>query len=215
MEAIVVDIDDTLVNTEYRRNAAWRRVLCREIPMEVTESSSSREILRRYAFSDQRVWEKFWLLVLCIEEGGADLLELDRPVPYASEVLKNWGKSYKLVYITGRTENMRQLTLDQLRRFEFPTSKTDLEMFTLKDWISFFSSASSVIKTRSEIFSSILKRYNVIRVVDDFPDFFDAYKKHHVPDKIGLLRKKRFSRKDYLVNGATRVVENWRQLLVE
>ena len=213
MDAIVCDIDDTLVNTEHRRNAAWRRVLGREIPMKVTESSGSREILRRYAFSDRRIWEKFWLLVLCMEEGGADLLELDRAIPYASEVLRNWGASHKLVYITGRTENMRQLTLDELRRFGFPTSRADLEMFTLKDWISFFSSASSAIKTRAEMFSSILKRYNVVRVVDDFPDFFDAYKKHHVPDKVGLLRKKRFSRQDYLANGATRVVENWRQLL--
>jgi len=181
--------------------------------MEVTESSGSREILERYAFSDRRIWEKFWLLVLCQEEGGTNLLELDRPVPYASEVLKNWSTSYKLVYITGRTMNMRQLTLDELRRFEFPTSRTDLEMFTLKDWISFFSSAASAIKTRAKIFSSILKRYNVIRVVDDFPNFFVAYKKSHVRDKVGLLRKKRFSSQDYLANGATRVVENWRQLL--
>jgi len=213
MDAIVCDIDDTLVNTEHRRNAAWRRVTGRKIPMKVTESSGSREILRRYAFSDRRIWEKFWLLVLCMEEEGADLLELDRAIPYASEVLRSWGASHKLVYITGRTENMRQLTLDELRRFGFPTSRADLEMFTLKDWISFFSSASSAIKTRAEMFSSILKRYNVVRVVDDFPDFFDAYKKHHVPDKVGLLRKKRFSRQDYLANGATRVVENWKQLL--
>ncbi len=213
MDAIVVDVDDTLVDTEHRRNAAWRRVLGREVPMKVTESSGSREILRRYAFSDRRIWEKFWLLVLCLEEGGADLLELDRPVPYASEVLRRWGASHKLIYITGRTENMRQLTLDELKRFGFPTKRTDLEMFTLKDWISFFSSASSAIKTRSEIFSSILKRYNVARVVDDFPDFFDAYKKYHVPDKVGLLRKKRFKRQDYMANGATRVVEDWRQLL--
>jgi hypothetical protein len=148
-----------------------------------------------------------------LEEGGADLLELDSPIPYASKVLESWGRSHKLVYITGRTENMRQLTLDQLRRFEFPTNRTDLEMFNLKDWISFFSSVSSAIKTRSQIFSSILKRYNVVRVVDDFPDFFYAYKKYHVPDKVGLLRKKRFSHRDYLANGATRVVESWRQLL--
>jgi hypothetical protein len=213
MDAIVVDVDDTLVDTECRRNAAWRRVLGREIPMKVTESSGSREILRRYAFSDRRIWEKFWLLVLCLEEEGADLLELDRPIPYASEVLRSWGTNHKLIYLTGRTENMRQLTLDELKRFGFPTKRTDLEMFTLKDWISFFSSASSAIKTRSEMFSSILKRYNVVRVVDDFPDFFDAYKKYRVPDKVGLLRKKRFSREDYMANGATRVVEDWRQLL--
>lgn len=213
MDAIVVDVDDTLVDTEHRRNVAWGRVLGREIPIKVTESSGSREILRRYAFSDQRIWEKFWLLVLCLEEGGADLLELDKPIPYASEVLRSWSANHKLVYITGRTENMRQLTLDELKRFGFPTKRTDLEMFTLKDWISFFSSASSAIKTRSEIFSSILKRYNVVRVVDDFPDFFDAYKKYQVPDKVGLLKKKRFKRQDYMANGATRVVEDWRQLL--
>jgi len=213
MDAIVVDIDDTLVDTEHRRNAAWRRVLGREIPMKVTESSGSREILRKYAFSDRRIWEKFWLLLLCLEEGGADLLKLDSPIPYASKVLRSWSASHKLIYITGRTENMRQLTLEELRRFGFPTSRADLEMFTLKDWISFLSSASSVIKTRSEVFSSILKRYNVVRVVDDFPDFFDAYKQFNVPDKVGLLRKKRFSRQDYLANGATRVVENWRQLI--
>lgn len=213
MDAIVVDIDDTLIDTEYRRHAAWCRVLGRKIPMEVTESSGSREILERYAFSDQRIWEKFWLLLLCLEEGGADLLELDRPIPYASEVLKNWSTNYKLVYITGRPMNMRQLTLDELKRFEFPTSRTDLEMFTLKDWVSFFSSASSAIKTRAEIFSLILKRYNVIRVIDDFPNFFAAYKDSPVLDKVGLLRKRRFSRQDYLDNGATRVVENWRQLL--
>lgn len=213
MDAIVVDIDDTLIDTEHRRNAAWCRVLNRKIPMEVTESLGSREILEKYAYSDRRIWEKFWLLILCQEEGGADLLELDRPVPYALEVLRNWSTSYKLVYITGRTMNMRQLTLDELRRFEFPTRRIDLEMFTPKDWISFFSSAVSAIKTRAKIFSSILKRYNVVRVVDDFPNFFIAYKKTHVPDKVGLLRKKRFSHQDYLANGATRVVENWRQLL--
>jgi hypothetical protein len=212
MEAVVVDIDDTLFDTERRRHAAWCQVLSREIPMEVTESSGSREILKRYAFSDKTTWEKFWMLVLCMEEAGANLLELDKPIPRASEALHNWSTNYKLVYLTGRTENMRQLTIDQLRKFDFPTRGTDLEMFTLKDWTIFFSSASSVVKARSRIFSSILKRYNVLRVVDDYPGFFAAYRKHPVPDKVGLLRKKRFSSQEYLDNGATRVVENWKQL---
>jgi hypothetical protein len=213
MDAIVVDIDDTLINTERRRNTAWCRVLDREIPMGVTESSGSQEILKRYAFSDRRIWEKFWLLVLCLEEGGADLLELDSPIPHAHEVLRSWSTSYRLIYITGRIENMRQLTIDQLRKFEFPTYETELEMFTLKDWMSFFTSAASVMKTRERIFSSILKRYSVIRVVDDYPGFFAAYRRYPVPDKVGLLRRKRFSPQDYLANGAARVVENWKQLL--
>lgn len=213
MDAIVVDIDDTIVSTDRRRHAAWRRVLGREISLQEVESQGSREILRRYAFSNRKIWEKFWMFTLCVEEGGADLLELDKPIPHATETLQRWKEKYKLVYITGRTENMRQLTIDELRRFRFPTHETDLEMFTLKDWIRFFSSTASVLKTRSEIFSSILKRYNVVRVVDDYPGFFAAYRKYPVPDKVGLLRKKRFSRREYLDNGATRVVENWKQLL--
>lgn len=213
MDAIVVDIDDTLIDTSRRRYAAWCRVLDREIPMYEVESQGSREILRRYAFSDRRVWKKFWMLILCFEEGGADLLELDRPIPYAAEVLRNWSENNKLIYLTGRTENMRQLTLDQLKKFEFPTIGTFLEMFTLKAWIRFFSSTASVIKTRERIFSSILKRYNVIRVIDDYPGFFAAYREHPVPERVGLLRKKRFSRQDYFDNGATRVVENWKELV--
>ena len=73
------------------------------------------------------------MLTLCIEEGGADLLDLDSPIPNALEVLKNWWESSKLVYLTGRTENMRQLTLDELEKLGFPTHGTDLEMFTLND----------------------------------------------------------------------------------
>lgn len=212
MDAFVIDIDDTLINTEHRRHAAWCQVLGREIPMDETERSSSRVILEKFARSDRRTWEKFWLLTLCVEEGGVDLLELDEPIPCASEVLQNWVKSCKLIYLTGRTENMRQLTVDELKRFGFPTHGTDLAMFTLEDWTRFFSSESSVVETRSAMFSSIVKRYNVIRVVDDYPGFFAAYRSHPVPDRVGLLRKKRFQYQEYFANGATRVVENWKQL---
>lgn len=212
MDAIVVDIDDTLIDVSHRRNAAWCRVLDREVPMEVTESSGSKEILERYRLSNRGIWERYWLITLCVEEGGADLLQLDKPIPNACEVLQNWARDNKLVYLTGRTENMRQLTLEQLRGFKFPTRGADLEMFSIKDWMQFFSSASSAIATRSKKFSSILQRHNVIRVVDDYPGFFAAYREHSVSEKIGLLRKKRFSPQDYLSKGATRVVENWKQL---
>lgn len=213
MDAVVVDIDDTIVNTDRRRHATWCRVLGREIPLQEVESQSSREILGRYAFSNMKIWKRYWMLTLCVEEEGADLLELDKPFPYASETLQKWSKNYKLIYLTARTKNMRQLTLDQLRRFGFPASGTELEMFTVKDWMNFFSSKSSIVETRSRMFSRILKRHNVIRVVDDYPGFFVAYRKHKVPDRVGLLRKKRFSCKEYLDSGATRVVENWEQLL--
>ena len=212
MDAIVVDIDDTLVYTDIRRHTAWCQVLGREIPLIEVESKGSWEILSQYAFSSREVWKRFWLLLQCVEERGADLLQLDKPIPYASETLRRWDEEFKLVYFTGRTSNMRKLTLDQLKRFDFPTEGTDLEMFSVKHWENFLTSQSSIVETRSKIFSSILERYNVLRVVDDYPGFFTAYKEHPVPDKIGLLRKKRFSPQDYFANGATRVVESWKEL---
>ncbi|NIV44852.1 hypothetical protein GWN49_08285 [Candidatus Bathyarchaeota archaeon] len=212
VDAVVVDIDDTIVNTDRRRHAAWCRVLGRKIPLQEVESHGSREILRRYAFSSRKIWEKFWMLTLCVEESGGDLLELDKPIPHASETLNRWNQQHKLVYLTGRTENMRQLTVDELRRFGFPTREADLEMFALKDWIRFFSSTASVLATRSKMFSSISEQYNILRVIDDNPRFFAAYRKAPVPDRVGLLRKKRFSPREYLENGATRVVESWEQL---
>lgn len=213
MDAVVVDIDDTIVGTDLRRHAAWCQVLGREIPQQEVASQSSRKILEKYAFSDKDIWKKFWMLILCVEEGGADLLELDTPIPHALEVLQKWSGNHKLVYLTGRTRNLRTLTVAQLRRFGFPTSGTELEMFRIKEWMNFFSSQSSVLQARSRLFSKIMKRHRVSRVVDDYPGFFIAYRKHPVPDKVGLLRRQRFSPQDYLANGATRVVENWKQLL--
>jgi len=51
MDAVVVDIDDTIVSTDRRRHVAWCKVLGREIPFQDVESSGSEEILRKYAVS--------------------------------------------------------------------------------------------------------------------------------------------------------------------
>ena len=50
MNAVVVDIDDTIVKTDRRRHSAWCRVLGREIPFRDVESLSSEEILKKYTF---------------------------------------------------------------------------------------------------------------------------------------------------------------------
>jgi hypothetical protein len=213
MDAIVVDIDDTIVGTDRRRQAAWCRVLGRDVSLQEVESQSSLEILRKYAFSDANTWKRFWMLTLCVEPDGADLLELDTPLPYAAAVLQKWSNNFKLVYFTGRTKNMRRLTLDELRRFEFPTDEAELEMFALQNWMSYFAAKTTVVEIRSILFSKLSKRHNVVRVIDDYPGFFEAYRRHPVPDKVGLLRKKRFSPQEYLDKGATRVVESWKQLL--
>ncbi|UCH31733.1 MAG: hypothetical protein JSV05_09650 [Candidatus Bathyarchaeota archaeon] len=211
MDAIVVDIDDTIVNTNRRRYITWCKVLGREIPFRDVESSSSEEILEKYGDSNRRIWEKFWMVILCVNEIGVKLLELDKPILHVQEILKKWSEKFKLIYLTARTENMRQLTLYELGKFGFPTIDVELKMFELDDWKN-YSSISSVVKTRSVKFAEILTDCNVFRVVDDYPDFFQAYNYPSVPDRIGLLRGKRFSKEQYFANGATRVIESWDEL---
>jgi hypothetical protein len=212
MISVVVDIDDTLINTQRRVRAVWSRVLDREIPTEDVETLSSRQILQKFAPSDRKSWSRFWKVLLCSDQSGVELLKLDEPVPFAADVLQRWSKQCTLVYFTGRPENTRELTLNELKRLGFPTDDAQLAMFDPQDWQDFIS-ADSLLDARFRVFSSLSRQFDIVRVVDDYPTFFNVYRQFNVPDRIGLLRPKRFSPRDYLREGATRVVESWSQLL--
>jgi hypothetical protein len=212
--SLVVDIDDTLVNTAFRRWNVWRSILEREIPFGEVERLGSRQILKRYAFGDQDIWFRYWSILLCWESVGPEFLKLDKPISYASQLLKKWSEEYKVVYLTGRSRNMEDITLAQLEAMDLPTKGIALMMFTKRDWEKYLSSKTSLLKLRNRLFSVLSKRYEIERVIDDYPSNFSIYKRFRILDRIGLLRKKRFSEQDYLNQGATRV-SSWRQLWKE
>lgn len=212
MTCVVVDIDDTLISTQKRVQAAWRLVLGRDIPLETVETHSSRQVLESYAPADQAVWRRFWNVLLCSEKSGLKLLDLDEPVPHASNVLQKWSKQTAIIYLTGRPEDTRELTLSELEKFGFPVETDRLMMFDAEDWDN-FTSVESLTGARTRVFSLISKQYSIGKVIDDYPNFFKTYRQFNVPDRIGLLRPKRFSPQDYLNQGATRVVESWSQFL--
>ena len=220
MTSVVVDVDDTLINTEPRMYSVWRELLGREVPRKAVETLGVGQIFMEYASPGQKaradvLRRRFWDLSLCLEEVGIELAELDEPLPYAAEVLQKWCKHCKLVYLTGRTENNRALTLRQLRKFGFPTENIQLVMFDLEDYAKVRGlnpSGSTLVDAKSRLFKMISREQNVVRVVDDYPGYFGIYKQFGVPDRIGFLRPKRYSLQDYIDQGATRVVESWKQL---
>ncbi|KPV65171.1 MAG: hypothetical protein AOA65_0429 [Candidatus Bathyarchaeota archaeon BA1] len=104
---------------------------------------------------------------------------------------------------------MYQLTLNELERFGFPVNEVELVMpgdIDLEDYLT------SAFNVRSRLFFSLTKQYRVVRVVDDYPKFFDIYRQFDVPNRIGLLRPKRFTPQEYFTHGATRVIKEWKQL---
>lgn len=220
LNSVVVDVDDTLVSTHRSMQGVWREVLGLEIPLEDIEALSLEQVFMKFASPKQKtraneLQKQFWDIVLCLDDVGFELLKLHEPVPFAADVLQQWSKHCMLVYFTGRPETARDMTLDELERFRFPTSNVQLVMFDVEDFARVRGvnpSGPTLVDARFRLFSSISQKYNVVRVVDDYPSYFPIYERFRVPDRIGLLRQKRYSSQQYIEKGATRIVESWEQL---
>jgi hypothetical protein len=220
MASVVVDIDDTLIDTGQRLHKVWNLLLNREISMKAIETLSLEQIFLKFASKEQksRVKEfqkRFWDILLCLEAVGIKSLELHKPIPFAADVLQTWSGKTKIIYLTGRTENVRSLTLDELKRFRFPTQNTQLVMFKPKDYArprGENPSGPTLIDTKSNLCSEVCRSSNVVRVIDDYPGYFPIFKQFEIPDRIGFLRSKKYSPQHYTDRGATRVIESWKEL---
>lgn len=219
MISVVVDVDDTLISTDRSMQGVWREILGREVPLNDVETLGLEQIFMKFASPEQRariseLQKRFWDISLCLEKIGIELFKLHEPIPFSANILQTWASHCKLIYLTGRPETMRDLTLGELEKFGFPTSNTQLVMFSLEDFSrvrGINPSGPTLIDTKSKLFSIISKERNIVRVVDDYPGYFPIYKQFGVPDRIGLLRP-RYSSQQYIDKGATRVVESWKHL---
>ncbi|UCE44344.1 MAG: HAD family hydrolase [Candidatus Bathyarchaeota archaeon] len=220
MNGVIVDIDDTLINTRRRMHRVWNLLLNREVPTEAVETQGLEQIFMNFASKEQKsqvkeFQKRFWNILLCLDESGVESLKLHKPIPHAAEVLQHWSRTAKIIYLTGRTENMRSRTLDELRRFGFPTETTELVMFNPEDYARPKGenlSRPTLTDTRSNLSSKICEKFNVVRVIDDYPGYFPIFKRLQIPDRIGFLRPKKYKPQHYLDKGATKVIERWKNL---
>lgn len=214
MIGVIIDIDDTLIDSEMRVHAILEYLLEQEILLEDMQSLTIQEIFYKYATPTQKTQASelknlFQDLLLCRTASGIELLKHNKPVPFAAEVLETWSKNCNIVYLTGRIETIRDHTIGELVKFGFPTHNLELVMFDPED----YGHKNSILEARDRLLSTILNQNNIVRVVDDFPGYFTSYKKFSIPERIGLHRSKQYSKEDYLDQGATRVIECWSQLI--
>jgi len=217
---VVVDVDDTLIYTEHRMQFVWLELLGREIPLEAVETLSFEQIFMKYASQEQKArvrefQKRFWNVLLCLEEAGLDSLKYHQPIPFAADVLQEWNKISTIVYLTGRTENTHSLTLNELKKFGFPTHNTHLVMFKPEDYARAKGedpTGPTLMDAKLNLFSKICDSSNVVRVIDDHPGYFPIFKQFEIPDRIGFLRPKKYKIQNYLDHGATRVIRTWKEL---
>ncbi len=217
--SVVVDIDGTLIDISERLRAAMSLVLDRSVLLDDVRSMTTSQLYETYATEEQRehlpvLHERLWNLLLCEDELGFSLLRHDVPIPYAAEVLESWSTTNKVAYLTGRLDTTREDTLRQLEGFGFPVDNTELIMFERADYSGarVASVGPRLIDVRSKLFSAIARNGPVLMVVDDFPGYFEAYRRHDVPDLIGFRRFARRPVQSYIDNGATSVIGCWSEL---
>jgi hypothetical protein len=218
--SVVVDVDDTLISTDRSMQGVWREILRCEVPLDAIETLGVDQIFMKFASQEQKarggeLQRRFWDISLCLEEVGIKLFGLHEPIPFSAETLQMWTNHCKLVYLTGRPETVRDLTFSELKKFGFPTNNTQLVMFRLEDFArvrGINPSGPTLVDAKSKLFSALSKKHKIVRVVDDYPGYFPIYNQFGVPDKIGLMRSRRYSLQQYIDKGATRVVTSWLQL---
>jgi hypothetical protein len=217
--SVIVDVDDTIIDTQRRIQAIWSHLLGGKIPLQAVQKLNTQQIFAKYASSNQKarvneLRKRFWDILLCSEKVGIKLVKLDEPIPYAADILQKWSKNCKLVYLTGRPETNRDLTLEQLKKFGFPIDNTQLVMYDLEDYACAkgASAGPTLAEARLRLLTEMSKQHKFARVVDDYPGYFTLYRQFNIPDRIGLLRSEKFSTQNYIDEGATKVVESWKQL---
>jgi hypothetical protein len=217
--SVIVDVDDTIIDTQRRIQAIWSHLLGGKIPLQAVQKLNTQQIFAKYASSNQKarvneLRKRFWDILLCSEKVGIKLVKLDEPIPYAADILQKWSKNCKLVYLTGRPETNRDLTLEQLKKFGFPIDNTQLVMYDLEDYACAkgASVGPTLAEARLRLLTEMSKQHKFARVVDDYPGYFTLYRQFNIPDRIGLLRSEKFSTQNYIDEGATKVVESWKQL---
>ncbi len=222
--SIVVDIDDTLLDVRERLQHIMCQILDCVVSLNDMRRMTTAQIFKKYASSAQKakakeLHKRFWDITLCKEDIGFDFLHLDEPFQDAAKVLETWNEEFQIVYLTGRIESTRKSTLSQLRAHGFPIEGTQLVMFQYEEYkqgswaLGLESVGPTLMKIRSKHFSLIVQQTPVLKVVDDFPDYFSIYRKYDIPEMIGMISTPHHEDQHFLDQGATRVIRCWSELL--
>jgi hypothetical protein len=217
-KAIVVDIEDTLLDMRERTREVWQDLLGRDVILEDAISLEPVRMIERYGSKKQRkriddLVNEYWDLLLCKEQ--CKFLDKAEEIPSASDVLKSWKDDYQIVYVSDLLEPASDELKDQLMRFNNPIRGTERILLSLEEYKESMERlvGFDLVDARRRVMSRISDEYDIVRVIDDHPDYFRVYRDFDISERLGFYRPRAFSTEDYLSRGATRVMMDWEELL--
>jgi hypothetical protein len=209
-KAILVDIDDCIIDVTNRKAKIFSFILNRKITKKDVIGKRTAEVLSQYVNQKeiQKYRKRFWEIAFCLDKIGLNFLKYDKPVPYSRKVLRKISNNYEILYISSRIESMLNISIEQLKKFNFPYYNN---VYHASD--SYF--LMDIKSARSDVLSKIPKNYEYFCVIDDMPDNFELYKLIKIPHIVGFLRYVVLDEKQYWLNGATYVFKNWKNFPFE
>ncbi|NHJ01372.1 MAG: hypothetical protein EAX86_04480 [Candidatus Heimdallarchaeota archaeon] len=216
MKTILIDIDDTLIDSIPRTKAIGELLLDCEISLDDMKNLNLNQVFAKYANDDQKaraneLTQQFQDILLCRNSLGIDLMKLNLAIPTAAKVLQLWKNAYQLIYLTGRLEKVRSLTINELKSFGFPIKESNLFMIEKEDQLFKVPLTVTRKEQLTRIFDTI-ESISIIRVVDDFPGYFPCYKEFSIPERYGFCYGRR-DFQDFFKFGATKVFQSWSELI--
>ncbi len=203
-KGILVDIDDCILNVTRRKAAIYSYLLNKKIKVKEVIGKRTAEFLSKYLPSSkiEKYREKFWRIALCLENEGYKFIDLDKPEPHSRRILRILSKKFTIVYISNRLESMKQITISQLKKFNFPNYThvyhADNETFL-----------SNPLEGRKSVLSKIPK-LDYVAVIDDLPENYRYYKILNIPKIIGFMKYIVLDEKKFYENGANYVIRSWK-----
>lgn len=209
-KAILVDIDDCILDITVRKARIFSLLIGKRFKKEDVIGKRVVEFLKDYVKEEelQEYRRRFWEIAFCIDPFGLDLIKHDKPVPYSRVVLKRLSKFFEIIYISNRIENMKGITINELKRFNFPNYD---KVFLASDTYML----KEIRTTRSDSLSKLPKDYDYVCVIDDMPENYPLYKALRIPIIVGFMKYIVLDEELFKVNGASYVMKSWRDFPFE
>jgi len=130
MATIIVDIDNTILNNDRRKQAILRQKFNKTVELDEIE----KDYCLSHVLADEKERQEFWR-----DFFSNDFLRFDEPVRNAANVLTDLAMNHEIVYLTGRHDDkatgdsMKQGTLASLRKFGFPIKGIEIRFKDKRD----------------------------------------------------------------------------------
>ncbi|MCD6515488.1 MAG: HAD family hydrolase [Candidatus Odinarchaeota archaeon] len=188
-KAIIIDLDGTIANNEKRLLMSIKDVIGHEISL----IRRSYDIIKEVS-DNPRIRSKIYDIFL-----SPKYVPMDEPIPNSKEVINRIHKDMglKVIYVTGRPEKMRRITIKWLKLHGYPIGELYMKKRKYEKEFDF----------KKRVFSELKMEFDIVAVIGDTSNDVAAAKANRI---ISIAITTNFSRNE--LDSADFIVDDWLEI---